>query len=237
MIYRPSLLRGAAAEPCRPCLRRLLHAGAAWRQRQQRDPYVREAARLGYRSRAAFKLLEMDAKKRLLREGGVALDLGAAPGSWTQVVLRHRMAVVALDELPMEPLEGCTVVRGSVGCSAAQAAVLGRLGGLPVDLVLSDISPARSGLLFCDHARLVSILVDVLALARRVLRPGGAVLAKALQGADHHALVKAARRFGKVSTLKPKASRRESAEVYLCVRDFDPGRFDEALDDLRDLAA
>ena len=71
----------------------------------------------------------------------------------------------------------------------------------------------------------------------RVLRPGGAVLAKALQGADHHALVKAARRFGKVSTLKPKASRRESAEVYLCVRDFDPGRFDEALDDLRDLAA
>ena len=83
-MIRPSLLRGAAAEPCRPCLRRLLHAGAAWRQRQQRDPYVREAARLGYRSRAAFKLLEMDAKKRLLREGGVALDLGAAPGSWTQ---------------------------------------------------------------------------------------------------------------------------------------------------------
>mmetsp|Transcript_8789 Transcript_8789/g.26035 ORF Transcript_8789/g.26035 Transcript_8789/m.26035 type:complete len:215 (-) Transcript_8789:1045-1689(-) len=195
-----------------------IHGKAGWAQRHLNDPYVKQAVRLGYRSRAAIKLVQMDAKLKVLRPGEVALDLGAAPGSWSQVLAERRMDVVALDELPMDPVAGCMFVRGSITSGEARDKLLAHLAGRPVDLVLSDISPPRSGHHSLDHCRLVSLLVSVLELARQVLRPGGGILAKALQGEDHARFMRVLARFGKISQLKPKASRTESVRRAAWVR-------------------
>mmetsp|Transcript_54779 Transcript_54779/g.126145 ORF Transcript_54779/g.126145 Transcript_54779/m.126145 type:complete len:234 (-) Transcript_54779:28-729(-) len=210
-------------------------SSALWKQRQRSDPFVREALRLGYRSRAALKLVQIDQKLRFLREGQRALELGCAPGSWTQVLVERQLEVFGLDELPMQPLPGAHIVQGSLADSHACETLLSLLGGELVDHVLSDISPPRSGHLSLDHARLTSLLLRVLFIARRVLRPGGSVLMKALQGEDYVQLVRALRMFGAVSIQKPAASRRESAELYIFLHRFDHDRFDGAISTLQEI--
>lgn len=160
-------------------LRRTLSSNRSsgrWLARQQADPFVRAAAAQGYRSRAAFKLLQLDAKFRILAPGTRALDLGAAPGSWTQVLVKQQIETVAVDLLPIQPLEGCTVVQGDFTEPSTLSTLLLRLGGSPVDLIVSDLSPSRSGHKSLDHCRLHALVVRALQLARRTLRPGGTFL-------------------------------------------------------------
>jgi 23S rRNA (uridine2552-2'-O)-methyltransferase len=195
-----------------------------WLRRHVTDPYVRQATAKGYRSRAAFKLAEIDDKARLLRPGAVVVDLGSAPGSWTQVVRERlldkdrnlRGRIVALDVLPMDPLPDVTFIEGDFREEAVEAQLAAALDGQQVDVVLSDMAPNLSGIAAADAARsshLAEIAVD---FALKHLKPSGAVLLKAFQGSGFSQLVELLKReFVTVSVRKPAASRAESAETYL----------------------
>jgi 23S rRNA (uridine2552-2'-O)-methyltransferase len=195
-------------------------------KRQVVDRYVLQARRENYRSRAAYKLKQMDAKLRpkLLRRGQVALELGAAPGSWSQVMVEAGMRVVGCDLLSCEPIEegNFTFVQGDFSDAAIQQALLDALAG-PADLIVSDISPNRSGHRSLDEFRLAEYAEQSLDLAHQCLRPGGSFLCKLLQGAELQPLLKRVKPlFGNGSLIKPPASRQKSAEVYFCARDFNP---------------
>ncbi len=193
-----------------------------WLQRQRADAYVAEAKARGYRSRAAFKLIELDDRFRLLKPGARVLDLGAAPGSWTQVAADRVKAgkpgggrVVAVDRDEMAAVPGATVLcRDALGADAP-AALLEAIGG-PVDVVLSDMAAPTTGHRPTDHLRLMALSGAAFELACRVLRPGGAFIAKALQGGTEQELIGAvAKRFRVVRQAKPRASRSQSAEFYV----------------------
>jgi 23S rRNA (uridine2552-2'-O)-methyltransferase len=197
-------------------------SSARWLARQRKDEYVARAAKDGYRSRAAYKLIQLDAKSRqpLLQKGGVALELGSAPGSWSQVMTKQGMRVVAVDMLPMEPLEGVHFELGDFTDASVQARLLEAIDGR-VDLVASDMSPNRSGHKSLDEARASGLVEQALALSRRALRRGGSLVAKLLQGADAHELTrKMSGAFGNVQLVRPKACRRESAEIFVVARGY-----------------
>ena len=191
----------------------------AWMQEHVNDHYVQEAKRLGYRARAAFKLLEIDARDRLLRPGQIVVDLGSAPGSWSQVAaarLRGNGEVIALDVLEMAGIAGVEFIQGDFSEDAPLASLEAALRGRPVDLVLSDMAPNISGVASVDQARGMQLAELALEFAARRLKPGGAMLVKLFQGEGFDAF----RRqmldaFATVSVRKPKASRDRSNEVYL----------------------
>ncbi len=191
---------------------------------RRRDPYYRAARSDGLRSRAAFKLAYLDDRFRLFRPGARVLDLGAAPGGWS-IVASERVgrsgAVVAVDPRAIEPIEGVSVIRGRVGT----AEVAERLAGRPFDVVLSDMSPRISGAYATDHARSVGSARDAWRLARQVLAPHGAFVAKVFDGDLVPDLVAELRpSFAEVRRTKPPASREASSELYLIGRGFRPGR-------------
>jgi 23S rRNA (uridine2552-2'-O)-methyltransferase len=194
-----------------------------WLARQLNDPYVRAAQAQGLRSRAAFKLLELDARFRLLRPGARVVDLGAAPGGWTQVAARQvgpSGRVVALDLLPMEPVLGATVLQGDFREERTERRVEEALGG-PADLVLSDMAPNTTGHAATDHLRIVALAEIALGFALRVLAPGGAFVAKVFQGGAERELLDVLRRnFATVRHAKPPASRKESSELYVVATGF-----------------
>jgi 23S rRNA (uridine2552-2'-O)-methyltransferase len=201
--------------------------GKSWMRKHVSDHWVQEAQRHGYRSRAAFKLAELVEKDRLLRPGITVVDLGAAPGSWCQL-LRERLGpaarIVAVDILPMEPVAGVRFIQGDFREDATLRAVAEALDGRKVDLVLSDLAPNISGIASVDQAR--SVLLGELALrfALEWLQPGGDLVVKAFQGAGLAELQGALRaRFDKVHTRKPRASRDRSREVYLVGRGLGVG--------------
>lgn len=186
------------------------------------DPYVREAQRRGYRSRAAFKLLELDQRDHFLRPGITVVDLGAAPGSWSQI-LRERLGskgrIVAVDLLPMVPIAGVEIVEADFSADEGLAAVEGTLGGVPLDLVLSDLSPNLSGIDAVDQARSVHLAELALEFAQVRLREGGDLVVKVFQGsglAEFQRAVQA--HFAKTWLRKPKASRGRSREHYVVAR-------------------
>jgi 23S rRNA (uridine2552-2'-O)-methyltransferase len=195
-----------------------------WLDRHFHDEYVKRAQRDGYRSRAVYKLLELQEKDRLLQPGQTVVDLGAAPGGWSQIarrILGERGRVVALDILPIEPLEGVGFIEGDF----RDEAVLGRLRevleGRPVDLVISDMAPNITGMSAVDQPRAMHLCELALDFAKEALRPGGGLVIKVFQGEGFDAFLKEARAaFGKVNARKPKASRAESREVYLVATDF-----------------
>ena len=194
----------------------------AWMHEHVTDPYVREAQAKGYRSRAAFKLTELADKDRLLKPGMRVVDLGAAPGSWCQV-LRERLGpssrIVAVDLLAMEPLSGVTFIQGDFGEEATLHAVAAALGSAKVDLVLSDLAPNISGIASADQARSVYLGERALEFATEVLQPGGDLVVKAFQGAGFSDLERQFRTlFDKVYVRKPKASRDRSREVFLVAK-------------------
>jgi 23S rRNA (uridine2552-2'-O)-methyltransferase len=198
--------------------------GKSWMHEHVTDHWVQEAQRLGYRSRAAFKLLELAEKDRLFRAGMTVVDLGAAPGSWCQV-LRQRLGpaarIVAVDILPMEPIEGVAFVQGDFRDESTLLAIQAALDGRKADLVLSDLAPNISGVASADQAR--SVLLGELALefAGRCLQPGGGLVVKAFQGAGFDALQRGFQtRFEKSWVRKPKASRDRSPEAYLVGKGF-----------------
>ena len=189
-----------------------------WLTRQLNDPYVKAAKERGYRSRAAFKLTEMDAKLHLLKPGMRVVDLGAAPGGWTQVAVAAvgaRGQVVAIDILPMDPVAGATVLQGDFQEADAEERVIAAMGGR-ADLVLSDMAPNTTGHQATDHLRIMALAELALDFARRVLAPGGAFVAKVLQGGTEAEMLAVLKRdFAGVKHVKPPASRKDSAEMYV----------------------
>jgi 23S rRNA (uridine2552-2'-O)-methyltransferase len=183
------------------------------------DAYVQRAKVEGYRSRAAYKLLEIDARDHLLRPGMVVVDLGAAPGSWTQVVLARvgaRGRVFALDLLPIEPLAGVEFIQGDFLDDVVLGELEARLDGMAVDLVLSDMAPNMSGIELTDQARSVHLAELALDFAVHHLKPGGGFLVKVFQGPGFMAFRQQVQRYFKtLQVRKPKASRDRSPEVYL----------------------
>lgn len=194
----------------------------AWVQEHVTDHWVKEATRLGYRSRAAFKLLELAEKDKLLRPGLRVVDLGAAPGSWTQVLrekLGARAEIIAVDVLPMDPLRGVVFVQADFREDEGLAAVESALDGRKVDLVVSDLSPNLSGVEAADQARAVHLAELALEFAGEWLQPGGDLVVKAFQGSGFAELQREIqRRFDKVHVRKPKASRDRSREVFLVAK-------------------
>jgi 23S rRNA (uridine2552-2'-O)-methyltransferase len=183
------------------------------------DPYVQKAKAEGYRSRAAYKLLELDKRDRLLAPGQLVVDLGAAPGSWSQVAaakLGPRGRVVAVDLLPMEPLPGVRFIQGDFREQAVLDALLLALGGTKADLVICDLAPNISGIAVSDQARVMHLAELALEFARQCLKPGGSLLVKVFQGAGFTEFLGMMRKaFAKVGSRKPEASRGRSSELYL----------------------
>ena len=194
-----------------------------WLERQLNDPYVREAKARGYRSRAAFKLAELDERFGLLKPGARVADLGAAPGGWTQVSLHKGARVVALDLLPIDPIPGAVILQGDFTDVEAEARVEAALGG-EADLVLSDMAPNTTGHAATDHLRIMALAELALDFATRVLAPGGAFVAKVFQGGSEKAFLDTLkRRFANVRHAKPPASRKDSAELYVVATGFRGG--------------
>jgi 23S rRNA (uridine2552-2'-O)-methyltransferase len=193
----------------------------AWLHRHVTDGYVRQARAAGYRSRAAYKLLEIDQKDRILRPGSRVLDLGAAPGGWSQVAARKvgpGGRVVAIDLLEIAPISGVKVLRGDLREPRAREAARQALGGA-ADLVWSDLSPNLSGISAVDQARAAELARLAVELACEVLKPSGALLVKVFQGEAFDEVLGLARRaFQTVAVRKPGASRGESRETYLLAR-------------------
>jgi 23S rRNA (uridine2552-2'-O)-methyltransferase len=196
-----------------------------WLERQLNDPYVQAAKAAGWRSRAAFKLIELDDKFRLLKAGGRVVDLGCAPGGWTQVALRkvgERGRVVGLDLLPVDPVPGATILQGDFQDPEAEKLVEAALGG-QADLVLSDMAPNTTGHNATDHLRIIALAELALDFAVRVLAPGGAFVAKVFQGGTEKDLLDLLKaRFATVRHVKPPASRKDSAELYVVATGFRP---------------
>jgi 23S rRNA (uridine2552-2'-O)-methyltransferase len=199
----------------------------AWMHAHLNDPYVKQAQQRGYRSRAAFKLLEIDEQDRLIRPGTSVVDLGSAPGSWSQV-LREKLAgpggtvsgrIVAIDVLPMDPIADVDFLQGDFRDDAVLAVLEARLGGAPVDLVVSDMAPNLSGVGPADAARIEHLAELALEFAVKHLKPHGALLIKCFHGSGYSQIVESFKRsFVSVAPRKPGASRAESAETYLLGR-------------------
>ena len=191
----------------------------SWLKRHFDDPYVQRAQKAGYRSRAVFKLLEIQEKKRVIRPGQVVVDLGAAPGGWSQVavpLVGRKGAVIAVDILPMEPIEGVDFIQGDFTERDVHDRLLATINGRGVDLVMSDMAPNITGLKAVDQPRAMYLAELALDLAREVLKPGGDFLVKVFQGEGFDEFLKAVRAsFQKVVIRKPQASRPKSREVYL----------------------
>ena len=197
-----------------------------WLDRQLNDPYVARARREGFRSRAAYKLIELDDKQSLLRLGASVVDLGAAPGGWSQVAAKRvgaaegRGRVVAIDLLEMQPIAGVEFLRLDFLDAAAPDAIKQRLGGA-ADLVLSDMAANATGHRATDHLKIMALAEAAAELAREVLKPGGAFLCKVLQGGTEATLLARLKQdFASVKHVKPAASRADSAELYLLARGF-----------------
>ena len=196
-----------------------------WLERQLNDPYVVRAKREGFRSRAAYKLAEIDDKTKLLKKGARVIDLGAAPGGWSQVAARRVGApgegrVVAIDILPMDAVAGVDFMQLDFLDAAAPETLMAMLGG-PADVVLSDMAANATGHRKTDHLKIMALVEAAAQFAHAVLAPGGTFLAKVLQGGTEAALLASLKRdFTVVKHVKPAASRADSAELYLLATGF-----------------
>lgn len=195
-----------------------------WLQRHFDDPFVKQAQKEGWRSRAVFKLQEIDQKDKLIRPGMVIVDLGAAPGSWSEYVLTRthgKGRIIALDILPMDSLPDVDFIEGDFREDAVLAELEKRLDGAKVDLVLSDMAPNMSGTAVVDQARSMYLLELALEFAKGQLKPGGDLLVKMFQGEGSDAYIAELRRlFQSVKIRKPDASRDRSREVFVLARHY-----------------
>jgi 23S rRNA (uridine2552-2'-O)-methyltransferase len=199
-------------------------SSARWLAEHANDEFVKRAQREGWRSRAVFKLEEIQRRERLLRPGIRCVDLGAAPGSWSQYaarILGNTSRIVATDILPMDAIPGVEFVQGDFREAAVLEEVLNRVSNAKVDLVLSDMAPNMAGIDAVDQPRSMYLAELALEFADRVLAPGGDLLVKLFQGEGFDQIIRDVRmRYGKVVTKKPKASRTRSPEIYLLARQF-----------------
>ena len=197
-----------------------------WLARQLNDPFVAEAQRIGFRSRAAFKLIQLDERFHLLTPGRRIVDLGCAPGGWTQVAAQRvgpAGRVVGIDLNPTDPVPDATILEGDFRDPAMADHLREALGG-PADLVLSDMAAPATGHAATDHLRIVALAEDAFAFAETILKPGGSLVAKVFQGGTEGALLANLKRaFAEVRHAKPAASRAESAETYVVAKGFRGG--------------
>jgi 23S rRNA (uridine2552-2'-O)-methyltransferase len=193
----------------------------AWLERQINDPFVAEAHAKGYRSRAAFKLREIDDRFHILRRRGKVIDLGCAPGGWLQIAVeRGAGAVVGVDLLAVDPLAGATIIQQDFTDPGCGPRLIALLGGAP-DVILSDMAPNTTGHRQTDHLRIVGLIEAAMDFALDVLAPGGAFVTKAFQGGETGPLLtRLKQNFAHVRHVKPKASRAESSELYLLATGF-----------------
>lgn len=205
-----------------------VRGGQRWIDEHVRDPFVQRAQADGYRSRAAYKLLELDTRDRLLAPGLVVVDLGAAPGSWSQIAAQRVGAtgiVIALDLLPIAPIARVQVIEGDFAEAAVEAALAAALSGRRVDLVLSDMAPNISGIPSADRARAEALAELALDFATANLKPGGDFVVKLFQSGEAEGFIRTLRgRFERVNLRKPGASRDRSSEVFAVARGFWSGR-------------
>lgn len=191
-----------------------------WLQRQLNDPYVAAAKSKGYRSRAAFKLVELDEKFRFLKKGAAVLDLGAAPGGWSQVAAARGAHVVAADVLAMEEISGVTFFQADLTDADVPAMLKAALNG-PADLVLTDMAAPTTGHRATDHIRTIALVEIALDVAEDVLKPGGTFVGKVFQGgSSNELLARLKKHFRDVKHVKPPASRAESVELYVVALGF-----------------
>lgn len=199
-------------------------SSARWLAEHESDPYVKRAREEGWRSRAAFKLEEIQRSDRLLRPGMTVVDLGAAPGGWSQYAARllaGQGRIVAMDILDMPAIPGVEFIQGDFNDQATLDRLLELLGGAKVDLVMSDMAPNMMGIADVDHDRSMNLVELAVDFAERTLRPGGDFLAKVFQGRGFQPLIARLRgEFESVKLRKPKASRSRSAEVYVLARGY-----------------
>jgi 23S rRNA (uridine2552-2'-O)-methyltransferase len=198
-------------------------SSARWLERQLNDPYVHAAKTKGYRSRAAFKIVELDDKFRFFKKGARVLDLGAAPGGWSQIAVQRVGAtgrVVAMDILEMEPIDGAILFQADMLEDETPQLLIDALGG-PADVVLTDMAAPTTGHRATDHLRTSTLLEAAIDMAEATLKPGGTFVGKAFQGgAANELLQRLKKRFASVKHVKPPASRSDSAELYLLARGF-----------------
>jgi len=203
--------------------RRRKKGSTHWRQQQSADPYFQKAKAAGYRARSAYKLIQIQKKFDLLHAGQTVLDLGAAPGSWSQVATKQvgrKGHVIAVDLQAIEPIPGVTTIQGDIATADTQAQMLAAAEG-PFDVVLSDAAPNTSGIRLRDHAFSVALVYAALDVARRSLVPGGHFVAKVFEGEDLPQLIVDLRQFfATVKPFYPEATRREGLEVFLVCKDF-----------------
>jgi 23S rRNA (uridine2552-2'-O)-methyltransferase len=194
-----------------------------WLERQLNDPYVARAKREGYRSRAAFKLLEIDEKYKILKPGQKIVDLGAAPGGWSQIaakVVGPKGKVVGIDLLPIDPMAGVEFIELDFLDESAPGKLIEMLGG-PADVVMSDMAANTTGHKKTDHLRIIGLAEAAIYFAREILAPGGAFVAKVFQGGTENQLLADLKRdFAVVRHVKPAASRSDSAELYVLATGF-----------------
>lgn len=202
------------------------HSSHQWLSRQLNDPYVRKAHAAGYRSRAAFKLIEIDDKHKILKRGARVVDLGAAPGGWSQVAVERIGAdkgqgkIVAIDLLDIEPIQGVDFAQMDFNDDDAPERLKAMLGG-QADIVLSDMAANTIGHRQTDHLKIVALVEMAAEFAREVLAPGGSFIAKVLQGGTEGELLASLKRdFKVVKHIKPPASRKDSAELYVLATGF-----------------
>ena len=199
-------------------------SSAEWLQRHVNDPYVKQAQKDGYRSRSAYKLIQLNDKDRFLHPNTLVVDLGSAPGGWCQVagrIVGKKGRVVATDILPMDALPNVEFIQGDFTDEAVLAQVLAALGGAKPDVILSDLAPNISGIDSADQAGSMYLVELALDMVQQTLKAGGTFVTKVFQGSGTDEYLKQVRKsFGKVSVRKPEASRSQSREVYYVAREF-----------------
>lgn len=204
--------------------RRRKSSSTEWLRRQLNDPYVAAAQRDGYRSRAAFKLIQLDDRFDLLKSGDNVVDLGCAPGGWTQVALARvgpAGRVIGIDLAETAPVAGAMMLRADLTEPSAPDLIKPTLGGRGADVVLSDMAPSTTGHAATDHLRIVALAEAAFAIAEEILKPGGVFVAKVFQGgAEGELLARLRHSFSQLRHAKPPASRAESAETYVVAKGF-----------------
>lgn len=199
-------------------------SSSRWLERQGRDHYVKQRQQDGYRSRAAYKLLEIDQRDRLLRRGMTIVDLGAAPGGWSQVAVKavgREGRVIALDLLKIAPIAGAMVIEGDCRDAAVHTALKTALENRPVDLVMSDMAPNLSGIALNDEARSLELNEMCIDVVHQMLRPGGALVMKLFQYEDTQLILNSLKTcFGHVERRKPQSSRDSSREFYVVAKEY-----------------
>ena len=195
-----------------------------WRDRQNRDPYIKRALKEGWRSRAAFKLEEINNKEKILYPGMTCLDLGSAPGSWSQYVslkLKEKVEIIALDILPMDYLPAVEFIQGDFLDDEVFSSIINLLKNRKIDLVMSDMAPNISGIKISDQARSIYLVELALDVAKKILKKRGNFICKLFQGQGSDIFIKDVRQdFLKVKVFKPKSSRPDSREVYLIAKSY-----------------